>query len=174
MNEFLHAMKGKRARKEFFKSVIIGLVGGVLDFLVTAVILYLEGRGEYTGFWSIVTGATVSGSPHKTPISIYLTANMLGFAVSVVFNYVTCCFFVYEYGNVGRNKKGFLKFLLFALIGLAITTIGSAVGYGALGGNVWIVKIVAMILVAVFNFFTRKYFVFNVALIRDDENTIQL
>ena len=174
MNEFFNALKNKRARKEFLKSVVIGLVATVLDFLVMAVILYIGGHNEFTGFLSVFTGSTVSGEPHVTPTSIYLTANMLGFLVSVVFNYVMCCFFVYEYGNVGRNKKGFLKFLLFALIGLAITTIGSSIGYAAMHGNAWIVKIVSSLLVAVFNFFTRKYFVFNIALIRDDQNTIQL
>ena len=174
MNEFLNAMKNKRARKEFLKSLLIGIIGGVIDFLVTAVIVYIEGRKVYTGFLSVLTGATIDGLPHRTPISIYLTANIIGFSISVTFNYITCCFFVYEYGNVGRNKKGFLKFLLFALIGLTITTVIGAIGYAGFEGNIWIVKIVATALVAVFNFFTRKYFIFNVALIRDDENTIQL
>ena len=59
-------------------------------------------------------------------------------------------------------------------IGLGITTLGSLIGYAIMPGQVWIIKIVITILVALFNFFTRKYFVFNIALIRDDENTIQL
>ncbi len=90
MNEFFNALKNKRARKEFLKSVVIGLVATVLDFLVMAVILYIEGHNEFTGFLSVFTGSTVSGEPHVTPTSIYLTANMLGFLVSVVFNYVMC------------------------------------------------------------------------------------
>ncbi len=174
MNEFFNALKNKRARKEFIKSVIIGFVGGAIDFLVVAVVLYIEGHEYYPNFFSVFLGTTISGEPHNPPTSIYLLANILGFVISFVFNYVMCCFFVYEYGNVGRNKKGLLKFALFAGIGLAITTLASLIGFAVLSGNVWWVKIVTTILVALFNFFTRKYFIFNIALIRDDENTIQL
>ena len=174
MNEFFHALKNKRARREFLKSVVIGAVGGLLDFMIVAVILYAEGHKYYENFFSVFHGNTISCEPHKPPSSTYLTANLLGFIVSFVFNYVMCCFFVYEYGNVGRNKKGLLKCILFAAIGLGITTLGSLIGYAIMPGQVWIIKIVITILVALFNFFTRKYFVFNIALIRDDENTIQL
>ena len=86
-------------------------------------------------------------------------------------------FFVYEYGNVGKNAKGFTKFAVFALIGLTITTVGSLICsnvFGLSGSNVWWIKITIAVVVFIFNFFTRKYFVFNIALIRDDENTINL
>lgn len=174
MNEFFKALKNRRARHEFLKSVAIGIIAGALDFFIMAVIIYIEGRGTFKGFSSVFTGETVDGLPHLTPISVYLTANMLGFIASLTFNYAMCCFFVYQYGNVGRNKIGFVKFLAFALIGLTLSTVSSAIGYNATQGNVWAVKIIVTAVVAVFNFFTRKYFVFNIALIRDDENTIQL
>lgn len=174
MNEFFNALKNKKARKEFIKSVIIGWIGTGLDFLIMAVILYLEGHEYYPNFFAVFTGQTLSGKPHVTPTSIYLLANMMGFLISFAFNYIMCCFFVYEYGNVGRNKKGFLKFALFAGIGLTISTVGSLIGYAVLHGNVWWVKIIVTSLVFLFNFFTRKYFIFNIALIRDDENTIKL
>ena len=86
-------------------------------------------------------------------------------------------FFVYEYGNVGKNAKGFTKFAIFALIGLTITTVGSllcSLVFGLNGSKIWWIKITITVVVFVFNFFTRKYFVFNIALIRDDENTINL
>ena len=83
-------------------------------------------------------------------------------------------FFVYEYGNVGKNKKGFIKFLIFTLIGLSITTLGNYIGHTLIGGNVWLVKWIVVLIVFLFNFFTRKYFIFNIALIQDDENTINL
>ena len=88
-----------------------------------------------------------------------------------------CTFFVYEYGNVGKNAKGFTKFAIFALIGLTITTICSLICsnvFGLTGSNVWWIKIAISLAIFVFNFFTRKYFVYNVALIRDDEHTISL
>ena len=76
--------------------------------------------------------------------------------------------------HVGKNKKGFIKFLLFTLIGLSVTTLGNFIGHNLLGGNVWLVKWIVILIVFVFNFFTRKYFIFNIKLIRDDEHTIKL
>lgn len=174
MNEFFNALKNKRARKELIKSMIVGTTATVLDFLVTAVILFIEGHNHFTNFFSVFTGATVDGLPHVTPTSIYLTAIVLSFLVSFLFNYIMSVFFVYEYGNVGKNKKGFVKFLIFTLIGLSITTLGNFLGHTLLHGNVWLVKWIVILIVFIFNFFTRKYFIFNIALINDDENTINL
>lgn len=174
MNAFFTALKNKRARKEYIKSIIVGWSATALDFIITAVIMYIEGRESFGNFFNVFSGKTLTGIPHVTPTSIYMTATILGFCVSFAFNYVLSVFFVYEYGNVGRNKKGFLKFALFALIGLTITSLGSLIGYAGIGGNVWFVKIAITCIVFVFNFFTRKYFVFNIALIRDDEKTINL
>lgn len=173
MSEFLTAMKNKRARREYLKSMLVGVFSTAIDFLLTAVILYMAGHEHYRGFGGVFTGA----STYSPPKSIYLTATVLGFIVSILFNYVMSVFFVYQYGNVGKNKKGFFKFLLFALIGLSITTVGSLICshiVGLDGSKVWWIKIAITAVVFVFNFFTRKYFVFNIALIRDEENTINL
>ena len=175
MKEFFHALKNKRARREYIKSIIVGLCSTAIDFLSTALILYAECHDSYGGFFNVFTGATVDG--FEPPISIYITATVVGAVLSVVFNYVMCVFFVYQYGNVGKNKKGFLKFSILALIGIAITTAGSLLCshfFGLDGSKVWWIKIAIAIVVFVYNFFTRKHFVFNIALIRDDENTINL
>lgn len=177
MNEFLHALKNKRARREYIKSVLVVFASTLLDFLITALILYMAGHEHYGNFLSVFTGKTVDGLGYAPPISIYLTATVLSFIVSILFNYIMSAFFVYEYGNVGKNKKGFIKFAVFALIGLTITTAGSLISskiFGLSGSNVWWIKIAISVAVFIFNFFTRKYFVFNIALIRDDENTINL
>jgi putative flippase GtrA len=139
-----------------------------------ALILYLAGSDYYPHFFAAFTGKTVTGAPYVPPLSIYLTSIMISFIVSILVNYVLSVFFVFEYGNVGRNKRGFLKFCVFSALGLTITTVGSLIGFQGLGANVWLIKIIITLVVFVFNFFTRKYFVFNIALIRDDENTINL
>lgn len=175
MNEFFTALKNKRARREYLKSMLVGLASTLIDFLITALILYLAGHEHYNSFWGVFTGSVKDG--YHTPDSIYITSVVLSFTVSILFNYIMSIFFVYEYGNVGKNKKGFIKFAIFALIGLTITTVGSLICskvFGLQGSNVWWIKIVIALIVFVFNFFTRKYFVFNIALIKDDENTINL
>ncbi len=178
MNEFFNALKNKRARKEYLKSMLVGILSTALDFLVQAVIMYMAGHDKYLNFFSVFSGKTVDGLPYTLPLSLYLTSIVVSFTVSILFNYLMCAFFVYEYGNVGRNNKGFLRFCIFSLLGLSITTAGSAIGYAGIGANsgiaVWGIKICISLVMFVFNFFTRKYFVFNIALIRDDDNTINL
>ena len=176
MSEFFKALKNKRARREYIKSMLVGAAATLLDFLVTALILYMAGHEHYAGFLGVFSGKTVGGT-YVPPMSIYITATVLSFVVSVLFTYIMCVFFVYEYGNVGKNTRGFIKFVAFAAIGLTITTLGSVIGshaFGLHGSNIWWIKITITVIVFVFNFFTRKYFVFNIALIRDDENTINL
>ena len=177
MKEFIRALKNKRARREYLKSILVGLCSTLIDFLSTALILYAACHEGYGSFLNVFTGAHVGGTPYEPPISIYLTAIVVSSILSVVFNYVMCVFFVYQYGNVGKNKKGFLKFSVLALIGITITTVGSLICshfFGLDGGKVWWIKICIALVVFVYNFFTRKHFVFNIALIRDDENTIKL
>lgn len=177
MREFFNALKSKRVRREFAKSIAVGTLSTLIDFLITALILYAAAHNRYDGFFAVFTGRTIDGAPYSPPISIYMTSIVLSFIVSVLFNYVMSMRFVYEYGNVGKNAKGFTKFAIFALIGLTITTLGSLIcslTVGLSGAKVWWIKISITVVVFVFNFFTRKYFVFNIALIRDDEHTINL
>ncbi|MCI8412861.1 MAG: hypothetical protein HFE47_02030 [Clostridia bacterium] len=177
MKTFFKAMKSKRVRREFLKSVAVGLASTLIDFLITALILYMAGHEHYSGFSGVFTGKTVDGLSYSPPTSVYITSIVLSFVISILFNYIMSMFFVYEYGNVGKNAKGFTKFAIFALIGLTITTVGSllcSLVFGLNGSKIWWIKITITVVVFVFNFFTRKYFVFNIALIRDDENTINL
>ncbi len=177
MKEFFQALKSKRVRREYAKSIVVGMASTVLDVLITALILYMAGHEYYAGFFGVFTGKLKAGVTYSTPMSIYVTATVLSFIVSILFNYIMSIFFVYEYGNVGKNAKGFTKFAVFALIGLTITTVGSVICsqvFGLSGSNVWWIKITIAVVVFIFNFFTRKYFVFNIALIRDDEHTIKL
>lgn len=167
-------LRDKRTRKEWLLSMAVGTASTVIDFLVTAAVLYAEGHAYYDGFFAVFSGKTVTGAPHITPTSVYLTSIVLGFLFSFLFNYVMSVFFVYQYGNVGRNKKGFIKFLIFTLIGLSLTTLGNFIGHTVLGGNVWLVKWIVILIVFVFNFYTRKFFIFNIKLIQDDEKTIHL
>ncbi len=177
MKEFFKALKNKRVRREYLKSILVGIASTLIDFILTALILYMAGHEHYDGFIGVFTGKTVTGIPYSPPMSVYVTSLVLSFIVSILFNYIMSVFFVYEYGNVGKNAKGFAKFAIFAMIGLTITTVGSLICshfFGLSGSNVWWIKIIITVVVFVFNFFTRKYFVFNIALIRDDEHTINL
>ena len=52
-------------------------------------------------------------------------------------------------------------FALLSLVGLCIHLIGMFIGYDLLGINEWIIKIVLTFVVLVFNYISRKKFVFK-------------
>ncbi|MDE6200947.1 MAG: GtrA family protein [Clostridiales bacterium] len=163
----------KQTTLEFLKSVAVGLASNAVDFLLTAVFLYAYGHEHYDGFWGVFSGATVGG-PYSPQFSVYITATVIGYISAVLVNYLLSSIFVFKYGNVGKNKYGFLKFIFFSAIGLGLTSLGSWIGYDVIGGNIWVVKLIVQLIVFVYNFITRRLFIFNVNLIRDDENTINL
>lgn len=168
-----NTFKNKQTTLEFLKSIAVGLASNAVDFLLTAVFLYAYGHAHYDGFWGVFSGATVGGA-YSPQLSVYITATVIGYISAILVNYILSSFFVFKYGNVGKNSYGFLKFVIFSAIGLGITSLGSWIGYDVLGGNIWIVKLIVQLIVFVYNFVTRRLFIFNVDLIRDDENTINL
>ncbi len=166
------AFKNKQMTIEVLKSIAVGLASNAIDFLLTAVFLYAYGHDYYDGFLGVFTGATVT--EYHPPNSIYITATVIGFVSAVLVNYLLSSIFVFKYGNVGKTKLGFIKFIIFSAIGLGITSLGSWIGYDLIGGNIWIVKVIVQFIVFIYNFVTRRLFIYNVNLIRDDENTINL
>lgn len=171
---FFAAFKNKQTTIELIKSIAVGLASNAVDFLLTAVFLYAYGNEYYDGFWGVFSGATVGGIPYEPQASVYITATVIGFISAVLVNYLLSSVFVFKYGNVGKNKRGFIKFAVFSAIGLGITSLFSWIGYDVIGGNIWIVKLIVQFIVFIYNFITRRLFIFNVDLIRDDENTINL
>lgn len=163
----------KQAPIEFLKSIAVGLFSNGIDFLLTAVFLYAFGHDHYNGFGGVFTGAAIDGV-YTPPTSVYITSNAIGFIIAVLINYLLSSLFVFKYGNVGKNKVGFIKFSIFSLIGLGLTSLGCYIGYDVFGCNLWLTKLVVQGIVFVYNFLTRKFFIFNVNLIRDDQNTINL
>ena len=169
MKNIFSMFKDKHAVIEFLKSMAVVFFLNAVDFLLTALFLYAYGHEHYDGFLQLFTGGG-----YEPPTSIYITANVIGFVCAILVNYLLSSIFVFKYGNVGKTKKGFVKFLLFSLLGLGLTSLGCYIGYDVLGCNPWLTKIVIQCIVFVYNFITRRLFIFNVDLIRDDENTINL
>lgn len=166
------AFKNKQTTIELLKSIAVGLASNAIDFLLTAVFIYAYGHDYYDGFWGVFTGSTVAA--YTPPISVYMTANVIGFISAILLNYFLSSVFVFQYGNVGKNKSGFIKFLILSAIGLGLTSLGGWLGYDVLNCNLWLTKLVVQFLVFIYNFITRRIFIFNLELIRDDENTIKL
>jgi len=168
MKDLFSAFRHKRARKEYLKSLVVGALTNFLDIVLTAVILYMFYSAYYVNIF------VVPFSAFEPATSIFVFSTIIGWTAAFALNYMLCVFIVFEHGNVGKSRSGFIKFMVFGAIGIVLNIVLTLIGVELINGHPWIVKIIVMCILFVYNFFTRKYFVFNLALIRDDENTIRL
>ena len=87
-----------------------------------------------------------------------LIAAAIAFSISVIFNYIASVKWVFDVDKSKSEKKNFILFIIFSVIGLLLTEIIMHLGVNILGFNYLIIKIVATAIVMVFNFITRKKF----------------
>ena len=88
----------------------------------------------------------------------YLISNTISFTVSVVFNYVASMRFVFERRDDMSRRREFIIFVVLSIIGLILNDL-----FMWLFVSVWfidyrIAKIIVTVLVAIWNFVTRKIF----------------
>jgi putative flippase GtrA len=82
----------------------------------------------------------------------------VAFTVSMVVNYFLSVFFVFSVDKSKSKTRNFAFFVVFSLIGLALTEVIMHIGVNILFWNYMAVKILATVVVMVFNFITRKKF----------------
>lgn len=118
---------------QIFKFVIVGGIATIIDWLIYF-ILYKFIKLE--------------------PI----IANIISFSVSVVYNYYASCKYVFKVNKEKSKTRQFTEFIIFSLIGLGINELLIFIFVNKLSWNAMLVKILATIIVMVFNFITRKKF----------------
>lgn len=99
----------------------------------------------------------------RTEVNVAVST-ALGFAVGVTVNYLLSVKFVFTYSannGYGKDNKSKVLFLFIALIGLAINQILMVLGVAVLSYNETIVKIEATLVVMVWNYISRKVFIFK-------------
>lgn len=87
-----------------------------------------------------------------------LVSAAIAFTISVVFNYILSVKWVFDVDKSKSEKKNFIIFIVFSIIGLLLTELIMWIGTGVLKVNYLLVKIIATAIVMVFNFVTRKLF----------------
>ena len=87
-----------------------------------------------------------------------LIATTIAFIVSVIFNYILSVKWVFDVDKSKSEKRNFILFIVFSVIGLILTDVIMWIGVDLLLISYLIVKIVATAIVMVFNFVTRKMF----------------
>lgn len=88
----------------------------------------------------------------------YLVSGMISFSVSVIFNYILSVFWVFNIRKKRNVKKEFILFIVFSILGLGINQIIMWLLVEKIGYYYMLAKIAATIIVMVYNFITRKFF----------------
>lgn len=87
-----------------------------------------------------------------------LVANIISFSISTIYNYWASTKWVFEVNKNKSKNRMFIEFIIFSAIGLGLTEILLWIGISILSINAMIIKIIATVIVMVFNFITRKMF----------------
>lgn len=134
--KLLHIKLSSKKEKllvQIFKFGIVGVVATVIDFIF----LY------------------VFSEVCHLPI---IVANTLSFVISVIYNYWASLTFVFDVKANKDKRKQFIVFVIFSIMGLVINNLLVYIITDVLGVYYMLSKVVATLVVMVFNFVTRKKF----------------
>ena len=118
---------------QIFKFIVVGGIATVIDWIIYFVLYHF-----------------IKIEP--------IIANIISFAVSVVYNYWASCKYVFKVNKEKSKARQFIEFIVFAVIGLLINEVIIWGLHNELEWNAMLVKIIATAIVMVFNFVTRKKF----------------
>ncbi len=118
---------------QIFKFIIVGGIATLLDWFI------------YFVFCHFV---------HLNP----LISNIIAFGISVIYNYWASCKYVFNVTNKDSKTKQLIVFIILSAIGLGITEAFIFIFNTKLGWNYMLVKVLATIIVMIFNFVTRKIY----------------
>lgn len=88
----------------------------------------------------------------------YFISAIISFSVSVIFNYVASILWVFDVDKNKSKTTNFIVFIALSIVGLGINQIIMWYGVEILHIYYMIVKLVATVIVMIFNFITRKIF----------------
>ncbi len=168
IKKFLEFINKPTLFGEILRFILVGGLATVIDFLVMGVTLYFFEPSLYPSFFNVFYGAL--GEP-QTIATLFGTG--LGFVFGLLANYLLSIIFVFNEKGKSKSLKGFLVFTFFSTIGLLLHEVGMFVFFDRLGLNEWIVKIVMTLIVLVYNYVTRKLFIFKKDKPFEDEQKIQ-
>ena len=141
---------------EIMRFVIVGALATMVDFLIMGVTMYIIEPSEYPDFFSVFFGARSTPS-----LLAKLLGTGTGFLFGLVANYLFSVLFVFNEKGRSKTVKGFLLFAVFSVIGLLIHEIGMYIFSDQLLINEWITKIILTLVVLVYNYLSRKAFIFK-------------
>jgi putative flippase GtrA len=87
-----------------------------------------------------------------------LLSAAIGFTISTVVNYILSVTWVFDVSDKHSGKRNFIIFVIFSFMGLGLTELMMWIGVDLLKISYLIIKIIATIIVMIFNFVSRKIF----------------
>lgn len=88
----------------------------------------------------------------------YLISTTISFIVSVIFNYIMSLFWVFDVDENKNRTTVFSVFIILSVIGLLLNDLFMWVFVDGMSIHYLIAKIIATLLVMIYNFITRKLF----------------
>ncbi len=156
IKKFLNFINQQTLFGEIMRFVLVGGLATVIDFLAMAVVLYiLEPETTYPHFYNVFFGG---GEPSTLSSAI---GTGVGFLFGLLANYLLSIIFVFNEKGKSKSASGFIKFTILSAIGLAIHEVGMLVFFGKLKINEWVVKIGMTLIVLIYNYVTRRLFIFK-------------
>ena len=153
--KLLAYLNGSSRSAEILRFLIVGGLATVVDFFMMGITLYVFDSSLYPHFYNIFFGG---GEPTLTA---KLVGTGVGFLFGLLANYLLSIFFVFNEKGRSKTVKGFIVFTILSAIGLIIHEVGMYLLSDRLSMNEWIAKIVLTIVVLVYNYVTRKIFIFK-------------
>ncbi len=141
---------------EIIRFFIIGGLATLIDMLFMGITLYIFQPENYPSFFNVFYGATATPSGIST-----IVGTAVGFVIGLVFNYIFSILFVFKTKGNSKSTMGFILFAVLSTIGLGLHMLGMYLGFDLLHINEWIVKIIMTAIVLVYNYITRKIFIFK-------------
>jgi len=139
---------------EMFRYTMVGGIAFLVDFLV----LFLCKEFILSGI----------------PFSLYFST-AAGFLAGLTVNYILCLKFVFlsvKNTNLGSKTKDKALFMIIGIVGLGMNELGMFISVDLLGIHYLIAKIIIAGIVMMWNYLARKYFIFNLKFLKEENNQI--
>lgn len=152
ITEFLNTHK---TIAEILRFIIVGGIATIVDMFTMGVVMYLMERSIYPSFINVFIN-----SPTPSTFATIMGTSV-GFVVGLIVNYILSILFVFNEKGNSRTVKGFVVFTVLSVIGLIINIIGTYIGFDLLHLNQWLVKIIMIIIVLIYNYISKRLVLFK-------------
>lgn len=140
---------------EILRFVICGGIATIVDMFTMGVVMYLMQSNIYPNFINVFIN-----SPTPSTLATILGTSV-GFIVGLIVNYILSIFFVFDNKGNSKTAKGFMIFTVLSIIGLLINIVGTYIGFDLLHLNQWLVKVIMVIIVLIYNYISKRLVLFK-------------